>query len=80
MSDDRLAELKKQVLELKAETRALRIFVYLLIRVGKHDKEVLSGALDAVRDSLGENIPRDPIQESIFLESIKKIRRKLTEE
>ena len=56
MSDTELTELKKQVLELKAETRALRITVFFAIMLGDIDKNKLSGSLKAVQDMLLEGL------------------------
>ena len=52
MSDEKLANLEKQVLELKAETRALRITIFFAIILGNIDKNKLAGSLNAVNDML----------------------------
>lgn len=56
MSDDKLAELEKEVLKLKAETRALRITVFFAIILCNIDKDKLSGALKAISHTVLEGL------------------------
>ena len=75
MSDTELAELKRQVLELKAETTVHRLTGYLIIRIGKFDKEMLSGTfLVNIRETTLEVTPREPAQDSILRQRTKDIK------